>query len=161
MKHPLTFLFLLLSFICKSQTATELNKQFEKEYNLRLNVLKINKVHTNYFNPFLEKRIDYLNNFIQDTTLQEPELAEYYDFPSGCPLSWMAYEWSPLTDEKTPQKIVVDILNRLSKADVHLYDPKFTFWGIRFRVDKNGYISFSFIQSNFTNIWKPYEPKTH
>ena len=161
MKIILTSLILLLSLICNSQTAEQLNKQFEKEYNLRLQTLKINKKHTNYFNSYLEKRIDYYQNFINDTTLDEPELGEYFDFPSGCPISWIEFEWSPLIDEKSPEKVATEILNLLAKNDVHIYDPKYTFWGVRFRIDSNGYIYFSLIQSNFTNIWKPNEPKTN
>jgi hypothetical protein len=161
MKLVLIFFLFLLNFSCKSQTAIELNKQFEKEYKLRLQTLKINKQHTNYFNTYLEKRIDYYQNFINDTTLDEPELGEYFEFPSGCPLSWIEFEWSPLTDEKTPEKVVTEILNILAKNDLHIYDTRYTFWGVRFRINSNGYIYFSLIQSNFTNTWKPNEPKTH
>ena len=58
MKIILTSLILLLSLICNSQTAEQLNKQFEKDFNLRIKALKLNKTHTNYFNSYLEKRLD-------------------------------------------------------------------------------------------------------
>ena len=161
MKIILTSLILLLSLICNSQTAEQLNKQFEKDFNLRIKVLKLNKTHTNYFNSYLEKRLDYYENFSNDKTLQEPELGENFDFPSGCPITWIEFEWMPLTSETLPEKIVSDILNDLTRQDVHLYDPRYTFWGVRFRVDKDGYIKMSLIQSNFTTIWRPNEPKNH
>lgn len=161
MKLVLIFFLFLLNFSCKSQNINELNIQFEKEYNLRLKILKIDKTHTNYFNPYLETRLDYYQNFINDTTLQEPELGEYFELPSGCPLMWIEFEWSPIIEEKSTEKIINAIINDLSKNKLHLYDPNYTFWGIRFRIDVNGYIYFSLIQSNFTNIWIPYEYKNH
>ena len=160
MKNLLTILILSLSLICKSQSAEDFNREFILQFNQRLKIYGINKQYTNYFKVYLDKRLEFLGSYSKDTSLKEPKLTQFYKLPEGCPLSWVEFEYI-ITDRSGVKQTVSKLVDDLCRnPNYHIKENRYTFWGCRFTFTNNLLIM-SLIQSNFTNIWRPNEPKNH